>query len=161
MKSAILVRHAKSSWANLDLADIDRPLNSRGLRDAPFMATKLASEVPEIDLIISSTATRARQTSHHFSPVIKHSDVRYDEALYHASSHAISDVIRDISSRYTRVLLFGHNPGFTDMFNLYSDDSLDNLPTCGIFCIDIDGEWTDLDPSRTTVRLLMYPKLYR
>jgi len=60
MKSVLILRHAKSSWKHPKLADHDRPLNRRGKRDAPLMGRLLNKEdlVPEI--IISSTATRAR-----------------------------------------------------------------------------------------------------
>jgi phosphohistidine phosphatase len=63
MKSVLILRHAKSSWKHPELADHDRPLNRRGKRDTPLMGRLLKKEdlVPEI--IISSTATRARSTA--------------------------------------------------------------------------------------------------
>ncbi len=66
MKNIILIRHAKSDWNNENLTDFERPLNSRGLRDAEFMSSKLAHKGLHIDCIISNSAVRALTTSHFF-----------------------------------------------------------------------------------------------
>src|SRR5436190_18997490 len=63
MKIIILIRHAKSSWKFPELKDMDRPLNKRGLNDAPLMGKilKVLNLMP--DLIISSPAVRASSTA--------------------------------------------------------------------------------------------------
>ncbi len=63
MKSVLLHRHAKSSWKHPDLNDQDRPLNKRGKRDAPIMGRLLKRKDLVPDIIISSTAIRARSTA--------------------------------------------------------------------------------------------------
>jgi len=63
MKRLYLVRHAKSSWNRPELDDIDRPLNKRGKRDAPFMGQRLKQHDVCPDLIISSPAKRALKTA--------------------------------------------------------------------------------------------------
>ena len=62
MKTLLILRHAKSSWDNLDLSDYDRPLNKRGKRDAPRMGDFLRQQELVPDLIISSTAKRAKNS---------------------------------------------------------------------------------------------------
>ena len=62
MKTLLLMRHAKSSWKQKDLPDIERPLSSRGEKDAPMMGRMLKKKELIPDLIISSPAVRARQT---------------------------------------------------------------------------------------------------
>jgi len=63
MKTLLIVRHAKSSWDNAALNDIDRPLNLRGKHDAPVMAKRLIRAGVKIDLFVSSPAKRARHTA--------------------------------------------------------------------------------------------------
>jgi len=63
MKTLVLVRHAKSSWSDPSLEDKDRPLNERGKRDAPAMGKRLADAGVKPDLILSSSARRARKIS--------------------------------------------------------------------------------------------------
>ena len=71
MKQLLLVRHAKSSWANIDQDDFNRPLNERGHVDAPMMARRLLARGLSIDLIVSSTALRALTTAEYFAKARK------------------------------------------------------------------------------------------
>ena len=63
MKTLIVMRHAKSSWKHPDVADHDRPLNKRGKQDAPRMGKLLRQQKLTPQVIVSSTATRARRTA--------------------------------------------------------------------------------------------------
>ena len=155
------VRHAKSSWADPYAADIDRPLNKRGLRDAPIMASHLKNRIAAIDCWLVSPAKRAQMTAEYLAHEIQHK-VRYDaEAVYHAWTDTLIDQVRNIDDQFETAIVFGHNPGFTYLFNVYSRDALDNLPTCGIFELNINSEhWSDIDPSNTDTVWLIYPKLF-
>ncbi len=66
MKTLIIIRHAKSSWANLGQNDEERPLNERGKKDAPEMAKRLKERGLKIDRFISSPARRAKKTATYF-----------------------------------------------------------------------------------------------
>ena len=70
MKTLLILRHAKSSWNNPDLSDYDRSLNRRGKRDAPRMGKFLRQQSLIPDLIISSTAKRAKKTAKLFAKAI-------------------------------------------------------------------------------------------
>jgi len=67
MKTLLLVRHAKSSWEEPGVQDIDRPLNERGKQDAPEMAKRLKDKKIDIDLFVSSPEKRARRTAKFFA----------------------------------------------------------------------------------------------
>ena len=71
MKTLYIVRHAKSSWDNLSIDDFDRPLNKKGLKDAPKMAKHFADTYQRPDLIISSPARRALETAENFAEKLK------------------------------------------------------------------------------------------
>ena len=101
MKRIFFIRHAKSSWADFNLADIDRPLNKRGHRDAPFMAEKLSAIIPAVDLIICSPARRAQETFTYFTAHIKSKETRTLSEVYHASEQTLLDVLHNICLLYT------------------------------------------------------------
>ena len=63
MKTLYLLRHAKSSWDDPDLADFDRPLNHRGRTAAPFMGETVSRYGLQPDLVLSSPAVRAKETA--------------------------------------------------------------------------------------------------
>src|SRR5262249_12077868 len=68
MKFLYLLRHAKSSWEEPGLNDHDRPLNRPGRNAAKIMATYLRRSEIKPDLVICSTAIRAKQT---LDPIVK------------------------------------------------------------------------------------------
>lgn len=113
MKHLILLRHAKSSWDDPSLDDFDRPLAPRGEKDAPKMgrALKAASSLP--DLVVCSTAARARQTAAIALKTAGYKGpVRHEDRIYEASVEALLDVVRSIDDAVETAMLVGHNPGF-------------------------------------------------
>ena len=111
MKYVLILRHAKSSWKHADVNDHDRPLNKRGKRDAPLMGDLLQNEHLVPDLIISSTAKRARSTAKAVAKAARYKgDIILNQSLCSAPPTACVDVLRDLSNEYARVLKVGHNP---------------------------------------------------
>ena len=162
MKIIYLVRHAKSSWADPGLMDIERPLNNRGKQDAPFMAKKLKEIELDIDLLVTSPARRARKTAKIFSiEFFKETRPQIDENLYHASAEDIMTVIKELDNSLSKVAIFGHNPGFTYLANYFSEDYIANVPTCGIVGIQFhEDSWANLENEKSQVIHFIYPKMY-
>lgn len=163
MKRLALVRHAKSSWDNAALRDIDRPLNARGKRDAPIMAQVLASYVAANACWISSPAIRAQTTAHVMAEVLQKtpSAIQTEPSLYLASSEEILKVIQSQPADVAQLVLFGHNPGITDTANALANVRLDNLPTCGIFVVDFAViDWSTIQFGMGKFIHLDYPKNY-
>lgn len=161
MKTLILVRHAKSSWKDSSLADIDRPLNKRGKRDAPFMGALMKKENILPDLLLSSPAKRACTTAKIFAEELglKKIDVVTDEQIYLSSASELIDVINEIEDKYNKVMMFGHNPGFTTLNNYLTDHYVDNIPTCGISVIEFDlNSWQDVSAGTGKLVQYEYPK---
>ena len=115
MKDVFFVRHAKSSWKDMSLDDHDRPLNKRGMRDAPFMADILTKRQLKIDRFISSTALRALTTCKYFCKAYGSSfdEIHITRHLYHAHESSIVEVLRQNDPSVQSIAIFGHNPGFT------------------------------------------------
>ena len=163
MKRLYLVRHAKSSWGDPELADIDRPLNNRGKRDAPDAGRRLKKRKVKPDLIISSPAKRARRTARVIAEQIGYPAERVviNDAVYHAAANELLAVVREIDDACGEAMMFGHNPGFTDLAGLLTGASVDNLPTCAIFCVDFDSDsWRDVAETKGTLVFLDYPTMH-
>ncbi|MDO6433552.1 histidine phosphatase family protein [Flavitalea sp. BT771] len=161
MKTLLIIRHAKSSWDNADLNDIDRPLNDRGKRDAPVMAGRLIKAGVKTDLFVSSPAKRARQTAgifmHEFGR--KEKELVIIQQLYHAQVQDFKEVVASIDDRYDSIALFSHNPGITAFANILSSVRLDNMPTCSIFAVTSPAEsWKGFLSSGPTFWFFDYPK---
>lgn len=113
VKNILLLRHAKSAWSDPALSDHDRPLNRRGERAAKTIGDHLAQHGPRPDLILCSTAMRARQT---LAPVVKRlgtgtPPVMLEDTLYLASEASLLARLQVIADDVTTVLLVGHNDG--------------------------------------------------
>src|SRR5947209_3044939 len=119
MKTLIVVRHAKSSWSDADKDDHDRPLNSRGKKDAPEMAKRLRKRDIKVDLFLSSTALRARTTAAYFADEydVSKKDIVLEEKLYLAPAEAYYEVLSKLDNKHDTVAVFGHNPGITAFVN--------------------------------------------
>lgn len=145
MKTLILMRHAKSSWKEPELADHDRPLNKRGEKDAPRMGRLLKDKKLIPDLIYSSTAVRARLT---VEGVIEKSGfknkVDYLESLYMAEPSTIIETLKQTPDKIDSILLVGHNPGLEGLLQILSR-KVESLPTGAIARISLPiNHWSDL-----------------
>ena len=140
MKDLILVRHAKSSWRDPSLDDHSRPLNKRGKRDAPEMGDRLARRGYAPDLLISSSAVRALETARTIAEKLDYpqSRIRVEKLLYLAGVDVLLEVVRGVASTVETLILFGHNPGFTDLSNLLGPRDIFNMPTCGVLHLRFD-----------------------
>ncbi|HBC57863.1 MAG TPA: phosphohistidine phosphatase [Gammaproteobacteria bacterium] len=139
MKTLGLIRHAKSSWDNHTLLDIDRPLNHRGQRDLQRMPHYLKDLKFHPDLMLTSPAIRARTTAIGFANILGYSQdkIQIIETLYGATLIQLLAIIEKIKDAHNSVALFGHNPVFTEAVNYLTDRDLDNLPTCSIAIISL------------------------
>lgn len=162
MKKLYLVRHAKSSWSNPELADFDRPLNKRGKRDAPFMGEILKKNEVQPEIIFSSPAKRALKTAKKISGILGYpkNSIVEDENIYDASTYELLELINHIGEEYKSAMLFGHNPGLTSLSNLLSDDYIDNIPTTGIVLLTFKGMWQELKENSCKLEFFEYPKKY-
>lgn len=140
MKSLILVRHAKSSWESPGLGDHDRPLNERGRHDAPKMAQRLADRQVAPDVILASTAVRARTTAAIFADALG-VELELDDRLYGASTTTLQRVV--IEREAPSVLIVAHDPGLS-MLAASLADEITHMPTCAVARFHWNtGSWAD------------------
>jgi phosphohistidine phosphatase len=122
----VLVRHAKSSWADPDVVDHDRPLNARGRHAASRVGKYLRNAGVEPDLVLCSSATRARQTLELLS-LPRATDIVIEEQLYGAQPDELLARVRRIPAGIVSALLIGHNPGLEEFARMLAEEP-DALP---------------------------------
>ncbi len=147
MKTLYLVRHAKSSKDDPSLADRDRPLNERGLHDAPAMGRRLAERDVKPDLIVSSPATRALTTAQLVAKELgyRSREIVQDERLYASDDDQLLAVIHALDDKLKAVMLFGHNPEFSDLARRLAGGRIDDMPTCAVAALRYDLEsWSQV-----------------
>jgi phosphohistidine phosphatase len=162
VKQLLIIRHAKSSWANPGQDDFDRPLNNRGEHDAPMMAQRLLDKKIMIDAFVSSTANRAITTAGYFAETYKRKkkDILGYKKLYHAYPEKFYEVISELDDKLDTVAIFAHNPGITYFANELTATQIDDMPTCGVFAIKADIEkWKDFEKGKKAFWFFDYPKL--
>jgi phosphohistidine phosphatase len=162
MKTLLLIRHAKSSWEGMVDSDFDRPLNSRGKKDAPEMAMRLLQSKIKVDIFISSPAKRAKMTAYRFIKEFKRNknEILFIPSLYEAGVQVFYDVVYMLDNACNSAALFSHNPGITEFVNTLTEVRLDNMPTCGIFGVRAPVEkWNGFAAARKEFLFFDYPKL--
>jgi phosphohistidine phosphatase len=145
MKILLLLRHAKSSWKHTELPDFDRPLNKRGKSDAPRMGELLRQMDLLPDLILSSTAQRARQTTQAVVDASGYGgEVRWLDSLYAAPPEAYLEALRRLDDSLQRVMVVGHNPGLEELLEALTG-AAQPLPTAALaqVLLPIQG-WSQL-----------------
>ncbi|GAB2850800.1 histidine phosphatase family protein [Streptomyces deserti] len=167
LRRLVVLRHAKSAWPE-GVADHERPLAPRGLRDAPAAGRALAETDCLPDLALCSTAVRARQTwelvaAQWGTPP----PVRYDPRLYAADAADLLAVVHEVPAEVDTLLLIGHNPGLEDLVLELAGDGLDDtlervrtkFPTSAIAVLSWRGaDWRDLAPGAALLTSVAVPR---
>ena len=160
MKTLYLLRHAKSSWAGADLKDSERPLNSRGEHDASVMASRLREEGP-VQAIISSTAVRAISTARLIAEGTEFptESIVLNSGMYLAGPKKLLEVVQNLDSDLSTVMLVCHNPTITEFANCMSGATIDNVPTSGLVKLRFNSHnWADAMLGSATLVEFDYPK---
>jgi len=161
LKTLILMRHAKSSWNSEASTDFERPLNKRGMRDAPEMANRLAQRGPMPDSIVSSTATRALVTTRLIMSELSLGSrlLETTDSIYEAPVKALLDAIGNLPKQSEVAMLVGHNPGMSSTGNYLCKEAALQMPTCAMACLELDVDnWADVYRDCATLRWYDYPK---
>ena len=146
MKTLLLMRHAKSSWKDSDLADHERPLNKRGKKDAPMMGHLVKEQKLVPQRIISSSAIRSRQTAESIAETSGFmGDIVLLDRLYMAEAEEYMDVLHQLPDDINQVMVIGHNPGLETLLQVLSG-RIEALPTAVLAHIEIPiDHWSELN----------------
>ncbi len=139
MLQVYLLRHAKSSWDNLELDDIDRPLNKRGVRNAKQFSKILDKRKFQIGQIICSPSKRTTSTydiiSNSFDRSVKFT---IDNDIYECPPNILVSKIKKLKKN---TLIIGHNPSLIDSINILCNSNIKHFPTCAFAIISFKNNW--------------------
>lgn len=161
MKKLFIVRHAKSSWDFPELDDYDRPLNKRGKRNAPEMGQRLAKKNLLPDKMITSPAKRAAATAKRIAKEISYPNdrIQKEPLFYHGSIQDMISIVQGQDNGISTIMIFGHNPGLTDLANKLSGSDIYNIPTCGIVELEFNVDaWDKIGKGIGKLVSFDYPK---
>ena len=150
MKTLLLLRHAKSSWDNDQLADFDRPLNDRGRGDAARIGKLLNSLDLVPDRIITSAAKRAAATAKRVAEATSFDgDIVLTDELYLADPETYIDLARQTDDNIATLMMVGHNPGIEELVEQLGGRA-ERMPTAALACIRLSiDSWLEISPDET------------
>ena len=160
MKTLLVLRHAKSSWSDGDLDDHDRPLNGRGLRAAPRMGVLLAEQGLAPDIILPSTAVRARTTAELVSEAAGLScEIAPTRELYLAAPRVYLSRLAELPEHIRLPMVVGHNPGLEALVERLTGEDL-RMPTAALAVVELEGDTWPAAAERASGRLVRhwYPR---
>ncbi|MCZ4244318.1 SixA phosphatase family protein [Pedobacter punctiformis] len=159
MKQLLLVRHGKSDWGTAAQTDFERPLNKRGKENAPEMAERLLKRGFKFDLMVSSPAKRALTTAKYFAEAYQTENIKLEKSIYEANTTTLLKIVNEFDDATDTIIMFGHNPGFTDFVNELSEANIYNIPTAGMVLISFPFEsWKMVSRGTGEMIFFDYPK---
>jgi phosphohistidine phosphatase len=165
MTNLYVLRHAKSSWKDSRLSDHDRPLAGRGRRAAKAIARHIREQGIAPEVVICSTARRARETLEKIEPALGTRTVHAEQELYVGDADALLERVRRVPDGPDSVLLIGHNPAIQDLaleLALPGSDlrGLDaKYPTATLVTLAFDDtSWHEIDRGRAHVVEVVRPR---
>ncbi len=161
-KKLILLRHAKSSWNDATLSDFDRPLNKRGLRDAPDMAQRLFLKDCLPDKVLCSPAKRTRETAAIMIEVlgVEKQRLTYVDSIYEASPGDLMAAIESQDDTTDQLMLIGHNPAMEYLASMLNQGQRLTMATCAVceFAIQGVSSWKELASAQIELAYHDFPK---
>ncbi len=162
-----LLRHAKSDWSDGSLRDRERPLAPRGRKACRALARHLREHPLGVELVLCSTARRARETLDGVAEALGDVEVRYEEAIYGASARELLEFVRGLPEEVGSVLLVGHNPGFETFALLLAGEGSESAgvdamrakyPTGALASFEGPGSWSAVGPGSCALRAFVRPR---
>ena len=159
MKTLYLLRHAKSSWANPNQPDFERPLNARGTRAALETGKLMRTRDFVPDLIIASPSVRTAHTAELVKDAAEFTtEICFEPSVYEASGGDLFAVLQAVENGCQKLLLVGHNPGSEDLLRDLTGETRE-MPTAALAEIELKiKDWNDVQPSRGTLENLFLPR---
>src|SRR5215471_15136681 len=165
MRRLHLLRHAKSSWDDDTLRDRERPLAPRGRRATRRIARWARKHDVRPQLVVSSSAVRARQTLQGVLPGLGEPEIWIELALYAASAETLLERVHALPDEAEEAMLVGHNPGLGDLLLLLAEPgelrerAEAKVPTGALATLEADIEsWADLEPGGARLVSFVVPR---
>lgn len=154
------MRHGKSDWSEIGLPDHDRGLTRRGKRDSRRMGQEMRARGLVPDLVLSSTAKRARSTARRVAKAMEYDgEVVYEPGLYFDGLGRYFHALAGLGEEVRLPLVIGHNPLLEDLIEALTREQV-RLPTATVARLELAIEaWAELGQEvEGTLRLVICPR---
>ena len=161
MKTLYLLRHAKSSWDDPELKDLERPLADRGLRGIPKMASRFQQRGDTVDCVVTSPALRAKTTAKMIADQIGFppDQVASNPEFYFAGVGMFMKAVSLLDANCQSAMLVGHNPTITEFADGICGRRIDHIPTCGLLKLQFPvQQWEEIQAVLGELVYFDYPK---
>jgi phosphohistidine phosphatase len=158
-----LIRHAKSSWKDIDASDFERGLTKKGRKHIETIGSylKLRGVLP--DHILSSCAVRTQETADLLAKKLEYDgQTEYLQELYFTDTETLKEILLMQDDTFDTVFVIGHNPQITDMANMLIDEHISKIPTMGVVAINFEADsWNELIHTEGKLDFFIYPKQFQ
>jgi phosphohistidine phosphatase len=158
-----LIRHAKSSWKDIDASDFERGLTKKGRKHIDTIGSylKLRGVLP--DHILSSCAVRTQETADLLAKKLEYDgQTEYLQELYFTDTETLKEILLMQDDTFDTVFVIGHNPQITDMANMLIDEHISKIPTMGVVAINFETDsWNELIHTEGKLDFFIYPKQFQ
>jgi phosphohistidine phosphatase len=158
-----LIRHAKSSWKDIDASDFERGLTKKGRKHIETIGSylKLRGVLP--DHILSSCAVRTQETADLLAKKLEYDgQTEYLQELYFTDTETLKEILLMQDDAFDTVFVIGHNPQITDMANMLIDEHISKIPTMGVVAINFETDsWNELIHTEGKLDFFIYPKQFQ
>ena len=160
MKQIYVLRHAKSSWNNINLSDFDRPLSKRGISDAVKLGKYISYNNIRVSLVICSNAERTKNTFDLIANDLNFSTKKaiYTDNLYFGEHNKIIEFIKNLDDKYQSILIIGHNPTLHALIEKLTNELIEKFATCNLANITSKNSWKDTSFGSCELKSLIKPK---
>ena len=153
MKKLHLIRHGKSSWKEIELNDIDRPLKKRGIKNSKEIATSLVQSNTKPEVVFTSPAVRAFETAKIISETLELSNDQLvvNDKLYMPDFPNFLKCILYLDDQFSEVLMVGHEPSLSAIINHFTKSTIDKVITASLTTLEFQAEnWKDISAGNLT-----------
>jgi phosphohistidine phosphatase len=164
MKYLTVIRHAKSSWEEPGLEDIDRPINFRGKKAIATMGAFLKVKKIVPGLIITSPAVRARKTAEGIGKILNYptEKIKIERNVYFGAVADLTSIIFSLPDKFQDVFLIGHEPLLSALIFRLTGNELPKFPTCSVYRIQwAVKKWGDASHQKGKCEFYVYPKMLK
>lgn len=162
MKKLIFVRHGRAEDTSTEFSDFHRSLTSKGKSIAKQMAQRLAEEEQKPGILVTSPAFRALETAIIFGEVtgIKPENIILDSNLYYKMSfNYLQSLLSKTANDIDSIILFGHNPSFSEIPDFLCKEGCEFMPKCGIAGISLNiKKWSEIKPGSGKLEYFLKPE---
>jgi phosphohistidine phosphatase len=160
-KTLLIIRHGKSSWDQENTSDVDRLLKETGIVRTQMIAQKLLELNIFPGLILTSHAKRALHTAQIIAKQLGYPEenIRIDRSIYDSDAHEVLKIIKKSDPTVDTLFIFGHNPTFTYLANMFLQHTIIDLPTSGTVILSFSCEkWKSISSGNKSYELTLFPK---